>query len=181
MTPGERERAIHALDESRERLLATVQRLSPSQLTFKPAADRWSVAECVEHIILVENSILGSVERTLQQQPADSAQAVVEDDALVAKVIDRSERMKGPERLMPTGRWPHGELCREFEAVRKRTSEFAATTDARLRESVFPHPRLGPLDCYQWLLLIAAHGERHRAQAEEVMASAGFPRAASAS
>ena len=99
----------------------------------------------------------------------------------MAKVVDRSERMKGPERLMPTGRWPHHELRREFESVRKRTSEFAANTDARLRESVFPHPRLGPLDCYQWLLLIAAHGERHRAQAEEVMASAGFPRAASAS
>ena len=59
MTPGERERAINALDESRERLLATVRRLSPSQLAYKPAADRWSVAECVEHIILVENSILG--------------------------------------------------------------------------------------------------------------------------
>jgi len=180
MTPGERERAINALSESRGRLLATVQRLSPSQLAYKPAADRWSVAECVEHIILVENSILGAVEKTVQQ-PADSPQTVVEDDALVAKVIDRSERMKGPERLMPTGRWPHHELRREFESVRKRTSEFAATTDARLRESVFPHPRLGPLDCYQWLLLIAAHGERHRAQAEEVMASAGFPRAASAS
>ncbi len=180
MTPGERERAINALSESRGRLLATVQRLSPSQLAYKPAADRWSVAECVEHIILVENSILGAVEKTVQQ-PADSPQTVVEDDALVTKVVDRGERMKGPERLMPTGRWPHDQLFGEFESVRKRTSEFAATTDARLRESAFPHPYLGPLDCYQWLLLIAAHGERHRAQAEEVVASAGFPRAASAS
>jgi uncharacterized damage-inducible protein DinB len=179
MTPGERERAIHALSESRERLLGTVQRLSPSQLAYKPAADRWSVAECVEHIIVVENSIFGAVEQTVQK-PADLPQTVIGDDALVAKVVDRSERFKGPERLMPTGRWPHDQLCREFESVRARTSEFAASTDARLRESVFPHPRLGPLDCYQWLLLIAAHGERHRAQAEEVMASADFPRAASA-
>ncbi|MGO9591860.1 MAG: DinB family protein [Candidatus Acidiferrales bacterium] len=180
MTPGERERAINALHESRGRLLATVQRLSPSQLAYKMAADRWSVAECVEHIILVENSILRGIEKTVQQ-PADSPQTVVEDDALVARVVDRNERMNGPERLMPTGRWPHHELCREFESVRKRTSEFAATTGASLRESGFPHPAFGPLDCYQWLLLIAAHGERHRAQAEEVMASAGFPRAASAS
>jgi hypothetical protein len=44
MTPGERERAINELHESRERLLAAVRRLSPSQLAFKPAADRWSVA-----------------------------------------------------------------------------------------------------------------------------------------
>ena len=180
MTPAERERAINALHESRERLLATVQRLSPSQLAYKPAADRWSVAECVEHIIVVEDSILGAIQKTAQQ-PADSPQTALEDDELLAKVVDRSERMKAPERLTPAKRWPYHELCREFESVRKRTSEFAATTDAKLRESAFPHPRLGPLDCYQWLLLIAAHGERHRAQAEEVMATAEFPRAASAS
>ncbi|MGC2331246.1 MAG: DinB family protein [Candidatus Acidiferrales bacterium] len=180
MTSGERERAIAALSESRERLLATARRLSPSQLAYKPAADRWSVAECIEHVILVENSILGAIQKTVQQ-PADSPQTVVEDDAMLARVVDRGERMKGPERLMPTGRWSHDELFREFEAVRKRTSEFAASTDASLRESVFPHPAFGPLDCYQWLLLIPAHGERHCAQAEEVMASAGFPRAASAS
>jgi len=81
---------------------------------------------------------------------------------------------------MPMGRWPHDQLVREFEAARKRTSEFAATTSADLRQAAFPHPMFGPLDCYQWLLLIAAHGERHRAQAEEVMADANFPRSAAA-
>jgi uncharacterized damage-inducible protein DinB len=180
MTPTERERAIDSLNESRERLLAVVRRLSPSQLAFKPATDRWSVAECVEHIILVESSILRAIEKTVQR-PADSAQTIVEDDALLAKVIDRTVRSKGPEHAMPTGRWAHDELLREFEAARRRTAEFAATTDAALRQSGFPHPGFGPLDCYQWLLLIPAHGERHRAQAEEVMASAEFPRAASAS
>ena len=180
MTPAERERAITSLDESRERLLATVRKLSASQLAFKPGAERWSVAECVEHIILVESSILRAIEKTVQGS-VDSPPNALEDDALLARVVDRSERMKGPERLMPTRRWSDDELFREFEAARKRTAEFAATTDASLRESGFPHPAFGPLDCYQWLLLIPAHGERHRAQAEEVMASPEFPRAASAS
>jgi uncharacterized damage-inducible protein DinB len=179
MTPAERERAIASLRDSRERLLATARKLSPSQLAYRPAPDRWSVAECLEHIILVESSILGAIEKTVRQS-ADSPRSVIEDDALLAKVVDRTERSKGPEHVMPTGRWPHHELLREFEAARKRTAEFAATTDADLRQSAFPHPGFGPLDCYQWLLLIAAHGERHRAQADEVMASAEFPRAASA-
>ncbi len=180
MTPGERERAINALHESRERLLAAVQRLSSSQLAYKPAADRWSVAECIEHIILVESSILRAIEKTVQES-GDLPKNALEDDALLAKVADRSKRSKGPERLMPTGRWSDDGLFGEFEAARKRTADFAATTGASLRQSGFPHPAFGPLDCYQWLLLIAAHGERHRAQAEEVMASAEFPRAASAS
>jgi hypothetical protein len=55
-----------------------------------------------------------------------------------------------------------------------------SSTNAPLRQSGFPHPILGNLDCYQWVLLIGGHGERHRAQAEEVMADANFPRAAGA-
>jgi len=180
MTPAERARAVASLDESRERLLATVRKLSPSQLAFKPTADRWSVAECVEHIILVESSILRAIEKTVQES-ADLPKNALEDDALLARAVDRSEPVKGPERLMPTGRWSDDELFREFEAARKRTADFASTTSASLRESGFAHPRFGLLDCYQWLLLIPAHGERHRAQAEEVMASPEFPRAASAS
>ena len=180
MTPAERERAIASLEESRQRLLDVTRRLSPSQLAYRPAPDRWSVAECVEHIILVESSILRAIEKTVQQSADAPKSAFENDDALLARVVDRNERMKGPERLMPTGRWSHDELFREFEAARKRTADFAATTDASLRQSGFPHPFFGPLDCYQWLLLIAVHGERHRAQAEEVMASAEFPRAASA-
>ena len=179
MTPAERERATASLNETRDRLLALAQRLSPSQLAFKPALDRWSVAECIEHITLVESSILGAIEKTVKESAGSQANAL-QDEALLAIVADRTERAKGPDRLMPTGRWSHDELFREFEAARKRTSEFAANTVAPLRQSGFPHPRFGALDCYQWLLLIPAHGDRHRAQAEEVMASPGFPRAASA-
>jgi len=180
MTPAERERAIASLNETRDRLLAVVQRLSPSQLAYKPAPDRWSVAECIEHIALVETSILRAIEKTVRES-ADLQPNTLQDEALLAKVVDRTDKFNGPERLMPTGRWSHDELWREFEAARKRTADFAATTGAQLRESGFAHPRFGALDCYQWLLLIPAHGDRHRAQAEEVMASPGFPRAASAS
>jgi hypothetical protein len=51
---------------------------------------RWSVAECLEHIILVENSILGAIEKTVQQ-PADVSKSAFKDDALMAKVA-------GPQR-----------------------------------------------------------------------------------
>jgi hypothetical protein len=102
------------------------------------------------------------------------------DDGIVQMVADRSTRVKGPERLMPAGQWAHDRLLGEFESTRKRTADFAAATDVPLRQYAFPHPMLGALDCYQWLLVIGAHGERHRLQAEEVMADAGFPRAAAA-
>jgi hypothetical protein len=45
-----------------------------------------------------------------------------------------------------------------------------------LRRHFFRHPIFGDLDLYQWLLMIAAHCDRHRVQSEEVMASPEFPR-----
>ncbi len=180
MTPSERARAIDYLRETRENLLRTAGNLSPTQLQYKSAADRWSVAECIEHITLTEGFILGNINNALQQAAGSSASGMG-DDGLLQIVVDRSTRAKGPERVMPTGRWAHDRVLGEFESARERTAEFAATTDVQLRQHAFPHPMLGTLDCYQWLLLIGAHGERHRAQAEEVMANAGFPRAAAAS
>ena len=179
MTPSERERIAAYLTETRENLLRTARNLAPTQLQYKPAPDRWSVAECLEHIVVVETLILDNINNTLQQAAGSSASSFG-DDGLRQMVVDRSTRVKGPDRLMPSGRWPDGQLLSEFEAARKRTADFVAATNAQLREYAFPHPMFGPLDCYQWLLLAGAHGERHRAQAEEVMADAGFPRASAA-
>ena len=180
MTPAERERVSSYLVETRENLLRTARNLSPTQLQHKPAPDRWSVAECLEHIAVTEDFILGKINKTLLQA-ADGSTSGMGDDGMVKMVVDRSTRVTGPEVLMPTGRWAHEHLLGEFKSARKRTAEFVATTNVQLRHHTFPHPMLGALDCYQWLLLIGAHGERHRAQAEEVIADLGFPRTAAAS
>ena len=137
------------------------------------------MAECLEHITVTEGFILGNINKTLQQAAAASVPSFG-DDGIVQMVADRSTRINAPEILIPTGRWPHDRLLAEFRLARGRSFDFAATTETQLRHYSFPHPMLGPLDCYQWLLLIGAHGERHRAQAEEVIADAGFPRAAAA-
>jgi hypothetical protein len=179
MTPDERERASAYLRETRENLLRTTGSLSPTQLQYKPAPDRWSVAECLEHITLTEDLIFGNINNALHRA-SESSTPSMGDQGIVQIVADRSTRVKGPERLMPTGKWAHDGLLDEFESVRRRTAEFAATTEVPLRQYSFPHPMLGAIDCYQWLLLIGAHGERHRAQAEEVIADPGFPRAAAA-
>jgi uncharacterized damage-inducible protein DinB len=182
MTPAERERAVAYLAETRENLHRSTKNLSPTQLQFKPAPDRWSVAECLEHIVIVEDFILSTINSTLQQPPGSFKSAISDDvlDERLKKATERATRVKAPANLEPTGRRPHDQLHREFDATRKRTADFVSSTNAPLRQSGFPHPILGNLDCYQWVLLIGGHGERHRAQAEEVMADANFPRAAGA-
>ncbi|MGA7856113.1 MAG: DinB family protein [Candidatus Acidiferrales bacterium] len=179
MTPAERELALQNLADSRERLLRMAHGLSREQLHFRPAPDRWSVAECLEHIVTVEARLLERIQTTLEKGPDSSRRSAFDgkDAVMVTGTIARELRFQAPEILVPTGRVPDEQLLPDFEAARQKSRDFAASTQADLRSHFFKHPALGDLDLYQWLLMIAAHCDRHRAQIEEVIASEGFPRA----
>jgi uncharacterized damage-inducible protein DinB len=179
MTPAERELALQNLAESRERLLRVASGLSRDQLHFRPAPGRWTVAECLEHIVTVETRLIDRIHTTLEKGPDSSRRSALEgqDAALVALTIGRVQRFAAPEILVPTGRLPDEQLLPEFEAARQRSRDFAASTQADLRSHFFKHPIFGDLDLYQWLLMVAAHCDRHRVQSEEVIASEGFPTA----
>jgi hypothetical protein len=178
MEATERQLVLKHLAESRNRLLQAVDGLSAEQRTFRTAKDRWSVADCVEHITVVEGFILNTIHQVIQAppEPAKKAEVVGQEQIILERVPSRLTRVKGPERVMPTGRWPaFDELCRQFEATRERSVRFAAETQADLRNHFFPHPILGQFDCYQWLLFLGMHCERHVRQLEEVKADPAFP------
>jgi len=184
MEATERSSVLEHLAANRERVRRAVDGLSAGQREFRSAEDRWSVIDCLEHIVLVENHILKTIERVLETSPDPAKQADVrrKDRAVLELVPDRATRVKGPPSMLPQRRWPDfEESLRQFESTRERSIEFATKTQADLRNHFFPHPILGDLDCYQWLLLLATHSERHVRQMEEVMAEPGFPRGLEAS
>jgi uncharacterized damage-inducible protein DinB len=178
MTSSERELILRNLAESRERLLATVQGLSREQLHYRSAPGRWTVAENVEHLTFVEGRVLGLIQKSLSEGPTPGKRSAFEgkEDALVEDIAGRITRFQAPEHIRPIGRWPDDQLLKEFEAARRNTREFARSSDADFRNHFYTHPVFGDLDLYQWLLLVPAHCDRHRAQSEEVMASGGFLR-----
>jgi len=180
MTPADRAFALKGLDISREHLVRVVHGLSHEQLEYRPAADRWSVAENLEHVIVSERYVLGRVKGLVQEAPDSSRQSHWEgrDEPLVRTVAERGvDRGQAPDAFLPIGRWPIEQLVPEFEAARALSRAFVASTREDLRRHFFRHPVLGgELDGVQWLLLIGAHCYRHGKQSEEVIASPGFPR-----
>jgi uncharacterized damage-inducible protein DinB len=178
MTPAEREFALRHLTESRASLLRMAQGLSPEQWHYRAASGRWTVAECVEHVVTVESRLLDRIQTMLQKEPDPSRRSALEgqDHAMFALAVARVDRWQAPEALVPIGLWPHEQLLPEFEAARRLTRDFATGSQADLRRHFFKHPVLGDLDLYQWLILIAAHCDRHRIQSEEVISSPAFPR-----
>src|SRR5277367_2018967 len=66
LTAQEREFALQQLQTTRDNFLKSVAGLSQKQWTFKPAPDRWSVAEVSEHIAVAEAGIFGLVRKQMQ-------------------------------------------------------------------------------------------------------------------
>ncbi|HEY2461508.1 MAG TPA: DinB family protein [Candidatus Acidoferrum sp.] len=179
MTPTERESILKDLASSRDRVLDIVQGLSPAQANFRPRAERWSVAENVEHVIVVEQRVLAGVQRILND-PAHTPLAGAfegQDAKIVGMIAVVDKPLAAPDPVRPTGRWQGTELLREFEQTRKTTGDFVASTQADVKARCFPHPFFGPMSCYQWLLAISAHTNRHYAQIQQVKSASGFPTA----
>jgi hypothetical protein len=179
LTAAERARLVKDLEETRAALLASVQGLSEAQVRFRPAPDRWSVAEVAEHIALAEERLYGVVtDKVLRGPPPPELRGRAPDDERVRRsLLDRGARRQAPEVLRPTGRFPTlGAAVGAFEKGRERTLALARSTQEDLRGHGAPHPVLQLLDGYQWLLVLSSHCARHTAQIEEIKADPAFPR-----
>ncbi|MGD0417719.1 MAG: DinB family protein [Terriglobales bacterium] len=180
LTAGEREVALKSLEATRDAFLQSIAGLSEKQWRFKPGPDRWSVAEVSEHIAVSESALFSMVRDKIMTSPADPskrAEVAGKDEIVLQRVPDRSHKAQAPEFLKPTNRWAtREETTKAFEDSRKATMNYIRTTNDDLRDHFGPHPLLGPLDAYQWILLISAHSERHTKQIEEVKADPNFPK-----
>lgn len=183
LTQEERDHAVAELEGSKKAFLDATKGLSPAQWNFKSAPERWSVAECAEHIALAEGYIFGLVSEKIVKAPANPEKrdaAKGKDEVLVKMLQDRSHKATAPEPIDPV---KHGSMTPEasvklFLDNRAHTIEYIKTTQEDLRDHLFDHPvpAIGTLDAYQWILLISGHSRRHTLQILEVKADPNFPK-----
>jgi hypothetical protein len=182
LTKEERDKAVVELEGSKKMFLDATKGLSPAQWSFKSAPDRWSIAECADHIALAEAFIFGRVTDGVLKTPLTPEKRSVtagKDEKLVIMLQDRSFKAKAPEPLDPTKTvLTPEESVKKFLESRAKTEEFIKTTQENLRDHMFDHPvpAIGTLDGYQWVLLISGHTRRHTLQILEVKADPNFPK-----
>ena len=73
ITDAERKYLVDFMTKTKHRLLKDVKGLTAAQLNFKPDSTRWSVAECIEHINLTENSNYNRVIEALKAEADPSS------------------------------------------------------------------------------------------------------------
>ncbi|MFY9683676.1 MAG: DinB family protein [Candidatus Sulfotelmatobacter sp.] len=176
LTPAEREKGVQYLEQTRDGVVAAVKGLSGAQMKFKPAPDRWSVAETLEHIALAENDAHNLFVQAMKSPagPPDPDSAKV-DAMIMAMVPDRSHKAQAPPQLVPTGRWTPSETLDHFLKSRAEAIALMKSTPD-LREHLADSPFGQKWDAYEFLLFGAAHSERHTKQINEVKADPNFPK-----
>jgi hypothetical protein len=177
VTQADKDRALQYLESTKKNVQEATKGLSEAQWNFKPAPDRWSVAQVMEHIAAAEDFLRDVTKEKVMVAPAGEPGRDVRktDEAVLAMVPDRSHKAQAPEALVPSNRFgsPEGSL-KHFVESRAATEDFLKTT-AGLRDHVTDSP-LGKLDGYEFVLFIAAHSERHTKQINEVKADPNFPK-----
>ena len=177
VTQAEKDRALQYLESTKKNVLEATKGLSDAQWNFKPAPDRWSVAQVMEHIAAAEDFIRTMTKEKVMMAPAGEPGRDVKkmDETVLAMVPDRTNKAQAPEPLVPSNRFgsPEGSI-KHFVESRATTEDFLKNTPG-LRDHVSDSP-LGKLDGYEFVLLIAAHSERHTKQINEVKADPNFPK-----
>ncbi|HEX9233952.1 MAG TPA: DinB family protein [Candidatus Acidoferrum sp.] len=176
-TQADKDKALAYLETTKKGVLDATKGLSEAQWNFKAAPDKWSVAQCTEHIAAAEDFVRGMiVEKVMKAPPAPDRDIAKLDAGVMAMIPDRSTKAQAPEPLVPTNRFgsPEGSL-KHFVESRVTTEDFLKKTPD-LRAHAADSPLGSKLDAYEWVLFIAAHSQRHTKQIEEVKADPNFPK-----
>ena len=166
---------IDELRATRAMFLEGLAGISEEQEKFKPASDRWSIADCVEHVTLVEKNLMRCI--TDESNASERALRPEKQGELRKFALNRASKRQAPERAVPTGRFGLlAKALKQFSANRDETINYLKNCKDDLHARLFVHPTAGPLTCHEGFILIANHPLRHLEQIHEIQASPGYPK-----
>lgn len=160
----------------RERLKETVSDLTDEQANFLPEGEKWSVANLVEHIAIVENGITRIFAKLLTEAQAAGAaatqgEAKISEDFLQKLSWGRTQKFEAPERVHPSGEKTIAESMAKLDENRQKLEELRPLFESvECSDFKFPHPAFGDLSAHEWLALLGGHEMRHIQQIKNLLA-----------
>jgi len=157
--------------------------LSEAQLNWKPAPEKWSIAQCLEHLAVATNKFHAYFTAAIASAKKTSSHPVYRPSLMGGWLIkyvspESPRRLRAPKILRPDASDVRGSLA-SFLAEQEQFVQFVRKAEgidynrARLRSPVTPLMRYSLADAF---VITVAHGQRHLAQARRVRDMAAFPR-----
>ena len=159
--------------------------LSPTQLNWKPSAERWSVAQCFDHLIASNRGYLPIFDSVIAGKKQSSVWQKLPFlpgiwGSLLVKFLDpaSTRKIKAPKKFEPAQSDIHSPIIHDFVAQQAViTEKMQATANLDPERIVITSPALAfvaysLMDAYR---IIAVHERRHFQQAQRVTQESGFP------
>src|SRR5262245_12795585 len=165
------------LDRSRASLYASVEAIAPSLRQQRPGPDRWSAAEVLEHLSMVERIFTGRIAAAIDAARAkglegEAAARAPLPDVIETRMGDRVNKRTAPETARPTGAVDARSAWEAVEGGHQRLHALISDADGlALSQVTLDHAFFGTMNVYQWIELMAAHEARHTEQIKEIGAA----------
>jgi DinB family protein len=164
---------------------ATFGALSAEQINWKPSAGEWSIAQCLEHLILLNEPYFPEIDKILSgQRKASLWERVPLLPAFFGRLVltavqpDSKKKVKARPAFEPvSSSIDIGILLRFATHQQDLIRRMKATAELPIEKIIVtsvvsPFVTYSLLDAYR---ILVAHERRHLKQAGRVMRAAGFP------
>ena len=163
---------------------STFGHLTPSQLNWKPSAERWSVAQCFDHLLTSNKGYIPVVDNVLAGHKPTFWQSMPVLPGLMGKLLIKSldpastRKLKAPKSFQPAQSDISDSVINDFVDLQQQIiAKMKATEHLDLEKIVISSPVTGVvtyslMDAYR---IIVVHEQRHFQQAKRVIEEAGFP------
>lgn len=175
-TETDRQFTIDQFTRTRDELVKETENLTPAQWAFRESADRWSIAQIVEHLALWEIIWSREISMGTRNKPQPELNKTSRPDSYYSDFIMETNPHVAADVAMPTG-FIKGKDNLDFFISRWQTNlAFLKKTDADMRAhfelTATPNPRnMHQVYIFQW-----GHVDRHLRQIRKVKADANFPK-----
>jgi uncharacterized damage-inducible protein DinB len=168
---------LAGLDQSRAVVRAAVDSVPEALRQVRPAPGRWSVADVLEHLALVDRGFADRIAEGLAEArraglgPEHGAREPLPAD-IRRRMADRGERREARAEMTPQTSVDARDAWNHLEQARQRLRDTVTSADGLALGTVrAEHRFFGSLTVYQWVELTAAHEVRHAEQIREIGAA----------
>ena len=163
---------------------STFGRLTPAQLNWKPSAERWSVAQCFDHLLTSNKDYFPRIDGVIAGIKPTFWQRMPVLPGLAAKLLIKSldpkstRKIKAPAKFQPAQSDISASVIDDFvDQQGKIVEKMKATEHLDLEKIIINSPVASAItyslmDAYR---VIVVHEARHFQQAKRVTEEAAFP------
>ncbi len=152
--------------ESNEKARQVFATVNENECRIRPDDATWSALDCLEHIVVVEKSVINVLKMELDEDSPETPGVMRIQSALA----NRHARIPAPDFILPNGRFSTWQEATEKFFAQRQTLFDMAENKVHEQTGTFAHPLLGPMTKLEWLYFGLAHTERHLFQIKDVIA-----------